>query len=299
MYRFFVAATAAAAAANPALADDSYTARIDDHAPIGVMAEHAHKQGEAMVSLRAMTMRMGGPANVMMGPQSMTMNMVMAGFMYAPSDKVTLTAMVNYSDSSMDMVMGGTTMEMSSSDFGDVRLGAIVPLLDTGKDRFLVGLSASVPIGSTADTAPLGARMALTMQPGTGSWGLTPSATYTHFFDHWSFGAQANAKFWLDDNDQGERMGDSLEFTSWAAVQASNEVSMSARISYLDQEAVSGSMATMLTDGREELRAFGGLNILVGSHRFALEAGVPLWQDRGGNNLRNKFTLLAGWQKAF
>lgn len=297
--KYFVAAAVAATFATPTVADDEYNARIDDHAPIGVMADHAHKKGEVMASLRFMHMDMGDPATTMMGPQSMHMNMYMAGLMYAPSDKVTFAAMFSYSDASMDMIMGGNQMKMGSSDIGDIRLSAIFPLVDDGENRFLVTMGASIPTGKTDKVNPMDARMALTMQPGTGSWGLTPSATYTRFFENWSFGAQANAKFWIDDNDQGEQMGDSFELTSWAAVQASDKISVSGRLSYKNQDAVSGSMMHMLTDEREELRALVGINTLVGSHRFAVEAGLPLWEDRAGNNLEVGFTLMAGWQKAF
>ena len=32
--------------------------RVDSHAPIGVMADHSHKKGESMVSIRTMPMTM-------------------------------------------------------------------------------------------------------------------------------------------------------------------------------------------------------------------------------------------------
>lgn len=41
----------------PSLAHD---VMADDHAPIGVMADHAHKKGEVMVSIRHMHMEMSG-----------------------------------------------------------------------------------------------------------------------------------------------------------------------------------------------------------------------------------------------
>ena len=50
---------ALAALALPSLAH-AHTVYADDHAPIGVMADHAHKKGEFMISLRAMHMEMSG-----------------------------------------------------------------------------------------------------------------------------------------------------------------------------------------------------------------------------------------------
>jgi len=304
MKKTFFAGVASATAlltivTTPALADGDHKHRIDDHAPIGVMADHFHKKGEVMASLRWMGMNMGDPINTAMGPQSMNMSMVMAGVMYAPSDKLTLAAMLNYSDTSMDMIMMGNEVEMGASEIGDLRLNAIIPIMKKDNSRFHVTLGASVPLGDTAETNPGGARMALTMQPGTGSWGFTPSATYSHFMDGWSFGAQANAKIWVDDNDQGERMGDSFELTSWAAVPVSENVSLSARLSYVDRSAVKGSAAVLLTDEREVLNGLVGANFLLGGHRLAVEAGLPLWQDRGLNALDMGFNIMVGWQKAF
>jgi len=304
MKKTFFAGVASATAlltivTTPALADGDHKHRIDDHAPIGVMADHFHKKGEVMASLRWMGMNMGDPINTAMGPQSMDMNMVMAGVMYAPSDKLTLAAMLNYSDTSMDMIMMGNEVEMGASEIGDLRLNAIIPIMKKENSRFHVTLGASVPLGDTAEVNPMGARMALTMQPGTGSWGFTPSATYSQFMEGWSFGAQANAKIWVDDNNQGERMGDSFELTSWAAVPVSENVSLSARLSYVDRSAVKGSAAVLLTDEREVLNGLVGANFLVGGHRLAVEAGLPLWQDRGLNALDVGFNLMVGWQKAF
>ena len=53
-----VAALAAAVSTSSALADG--VMRADSHAPIGVMGDHMHKQGEWMLSYRFMTMNMEG-----------------------------------------------------------------------------------------------------------------------------------------------------------------------------------------------------------------------------------------------
>ena len=91
--------------------------RAIDHGPIGVMGDHFHKAGEWMVSARLMRMHMSGnqlgddelsdsdvitqpnapgrmPAVLSVVPQDMDMDMLMLGAMYAPSDRLTLMAMV-------------------------------------------------------------------------------------------------------------------------------------------------------------------------------------------------------------
>ena len=96
--------------ANSAQAHDVYA---DDHAPIGVMADHAHKKGEVMFSFRAMHMEMRGnqigtdsvdpdtiattvpnrfagmpmqPPTLRIVPTEMRTDMYMLGAMYAPPD---------------------------------------------------------------------------------------------------------------------------------------------------------------------------------------------------------------------
>lgn len=290
---------AAVTFATPSFAHESYDARIDNHAPIGVMADHFHKKGEFMASLRGMYMDMGDPANTMMGPQSMNMKMGMLGMMYAPSNKLTLMGMLNYVDTSMDMTMMGNTAKMGANGIGDLTLSAMVPLIHTEDRRFHITLGTNVPLGNTDDTNPMGARMALTMQTGTGSWGLKPSATYTQFFDGWSLGFQANANIWLEDNKHNERMGDRLGVTSWVAAPISDHIGLSARVAYTDRNEVSGSMMKNLTDERRALWSYAGANFKVAGHRLALEAGVPLWQNRGTNTLGMGVSVTLGWQKSF
>ncbi len=280
-------------------AHDTYDNRIDNHAPIGVMADHFHKKGEFMTSLRGMYMDMGDPKNPMMGPQSMSMKMGMLGMMYAPSNSLTLMGMLNYADTSMGMKMMGNETAMGASDIGDFTLSAMVPLVHTHNKRFHITLGTSIPLGSTDNTNSMGMRMALTMQTGTGSWGLKPSATYTQFFDAWSLGFQANTNIWLEDNKHGERMGNKFEISSWAAVPITEQFGLSTRVSYINRNAVSGSMMTNLTDERSAFWAYAGSNFKLGGHRFALEAGIPLWQDQGNNALDMVVSITLGWQKSF
>ena len=161
-YAFFCAGAALAFA--PICALSAHDVYPDDHAPIGVMADHAHKAGEVMVSLRAMHMDMGGnqvgtdaiapdttvttipnrfagmtgqPPTLRIVPTQMRVDMVMAGAMYAPSDAVTLMVMGSYVQKEMDHTtyMGGMGTSVlgdfttSPEGFGDVKLAALFPLL--------------------------------------------------------------------------------------------------------------------------------------------------------------------------
>ena len=153
----------------PLFADPGYgsDARAIGHAPIGVMADHYHKKGEYMISVRQGYMDMSGnilngeglsnadilamsnplgdmPANLSVVPTEMEMQMTMVGAMYAPTDSVTLMGMAMYISKEMDLntyrpmmdrgLIG--TFNTSSGDLSDISLGALVRLQETAASRW-------------------------------------------------------------------------------------------------------------------------------------------------------------------
>ena len=144
--------------------------RASGHAPIGVMGDHTHNKGEFMVSYRYMTMQMkdlryeGNDVNqdfvfdnYMVAPQSMDMTMHMLGFMYAPSDRLTLMAMVNYASNHMDLTkrmqghMGmamDTDFSTESSGIGNINISALVQLLNENKQTLHAEFGVGIPTGS-------------------------------------------------------------------------------------------------------------------------------------------------------
>jgi hypothetical protein len=154
--------------------DDSYVGRPDDHAPISVMGDHTHAKGNWMASYRYMQMNMDGmrhgtdrvsasnvfDAGYTVSPESMTMDMHMLGFMYAPTDKLTLVAMGNYTETEMDhriyptapamltAAVGGATFTTQTSGIGDLKLGGLYRFYLEGNKKAHAGLSLSLPTGS-------------------------------------------------------------------------------------------------------------------------------------------------------
>ena len=96
-------------------AHEHVVSRPDSHAPISIMGDHTHKEGEWMASYRYMYMSMDGMrsgerdldlsevfmSGYTVSPESMDMEMHMLGVMYAVSDKLTLVGMANYSEIEM------------------------------------------------------------------------------------------------------------------------------------------------------------------------------------------------------
>ena len=184
----FFAALAVTVATSPVLAEG--VTRADSHAPIGVMGDHMHKQGEWMLSYRFMTMNMEGnlkgstnidpdtivttepnrffgmpgmPPTLRIVPLDMTMDMHMLGLMYAPSDRLTLMFMANYWSKSMRHVtyaggMGTTELgnfKTDASGWGDSSVSGLLHLLDTGNATVHATLGLSLPTGSTSETAQI------------------------------------------------------------------------------------------------------------------------------------------------
>lgn len=143
----------AAMAASPAWAGSAPSG----HAPIGVMGDHTHGQGELMFSYRFMRMGMNGLRDedervsrshvlneFMVTPTKMDMDMHMFGAMYAPIDRVTLMVMVPWVELEMEHRTGmGVTFTTKSEGVGDVRAGALIDLWSSGMTGAHGGHSAN------------------------------------------------------------------------------------------------------------------------------------------------------------
>ena len=134
--------------------------RPDSHAPIGVTGDHLMRKGEIMLSYRFMSMEMDGNRTdtdsvsvplpgYMVSPLSMDMDMHMIGVMYAPSDQLTLMAMVPYTSISMDHVnIKGVNFTTESSGIGDIKLAATYGLFAKPGSDFLFNFAVNAPTGS-------------------------------------------------------------------------------------------------------------------------------------------------------
>ena len=143
-----------------ALFANDYRFRADDHAPIGVMGDHVHKQGEVMLSYRYMYMSMDGLRDgtdglstgdvleqFMVTPTDMDMQMHMFGAMYAVTNKLTMMGMLPYIKKSMNHLtrMGGR-FKTTSEGFGDFKLTGLYEIFDWGgNNNLILNLGLSFP----------------------------------------------------------------------------------------------------------------------------------------------------------
>ncbi len=259
---------------------DGAPIRADAHAPIGVMGDHMHHQGEWMLSYRYMHMDMegnrigtdgvspdtivttvpnifGAPPMLRIVPLWMRMDMHMLGAMYAPTDNLTLMVMANYADKEMRHVtyqgMAGTTVlgyfTTESEGWSDTKITGLYRLYQNGHQHVHLNLGLSLPTGSVTERGTVltpmntqsNVRLPYAMQLGTGTFDLLPGLTYTGRAGDLSWGAQYSAEIRLqDENDEGYAWGDKHTVTGWLAYEWAPWISTSARLDAMTQGKING-----------------------------------------------------------
>ncbi|GGI57197.1 transporter [Winogradskyella haliclonae] len=314
------------------------TNRPDGHAPISVMGDHMHNKGGWMFSYRYMYMNMedlkrgsddeafadvlvpnGG--NYMVTPTSMPMGMHMLGAMYAPSDKVTLMAMLNYIDMEMDHLTGmGGTFVTKSKGFGDTKLAVMYRFFNAKRQQLHGQIGVSFPTGTieNKDITPASSGVEVIlpypMQIGSGTIDPELALTYLTQGENLSFGSQLRWLFRLGDNNNNYRLGNRISFNNWFAVKATDWLSFSARLEGAIVGKISGvnpdlnpnMVITADTDnsGANFINSGLGFNLYAPKgafkdFRLGFEFALPIYQDVNGVQLETKETITLGLQYAF
>ncbi|MEL6137597.1 MAG: transporter [Cyanobacteria bacterium J06628_6] len=306
--------------------------RPDSHAPIGVMGDHTHEQGEFMFSYRYMFMEMDGnrsgvdslsTASVLqqfpVTPTRMTMQMHMFGAMYAPTDELTIMAMAPYIIKEMDHATRmGVNFTTRSEGFGDISLSGLYKVIDTNRQRLHLNLGLSFPTGSIEerDATPMGPDQILPypMQIGSGTFDLRPGVTYLGQAGRWSWGAQAAGVLRLGENSNGYRLGNELGLTAWGARSWTDYLSTSVRLGGRTWGNISGADSrlnpNLIPTADPDLRAGTQLDVGLGVNfyvpegslqgaRLAVEFNLPLYRSLSGPQLETDYSVTAGLQAVF
>lgn len=332
--RLASAAAALALLAIPTSPNAYDLGRPDAHAPIGVMGDHVHHQGELMLSFRTMRMSMRGNrdgtrrrtkeqvlrpvGDFMVTPTSMDMEMHMFGVMYAPLEDLTLMAMVPFVRLDMDHITAtGVKFKTRSKGFGDVRLTGLYRLWENEVHSVHLNMGLSIPTGSISqkDDTPAGrVRLPYPMQLGSGTWDALPGLTYNAQVDDWSWGAQVLGTIRTGTNGHGYRLGHRYDVTSWLGHRFADWLSAAFRVHWMEWYDIRGAdsaLNPMMVPTADPDRRGGsrldvglGLNLYgrsgpVRGHRLALEATTPLYQFLDGPQLETDYALTLGWQYAF
>ncbi|UXI69695.1 hypothetical protein [Tahibacter amnicola] len=315
-------AVAAAAAAPGIVAAHSLAA--SDHAPAGVMFEHAHAAGGWMAGVRYLDETYSGvrsgsrpisdAALVELGYHSraghMDMRMAMFELMYAPTDRLTLMLMPQYMWMDMGMVAlashggepggghghGDGAHRDHVAGWGDTQMSGIWRLHGDAHQQWLLTATLSAPTGKVDIRGSDGRYAHYGMQLGSGTWDFLPGMTYVRRDNAWSAGVQVGLIRRLEDqNASGFRLGDGWNGTVWAAWSPSPRWSLSTRLAYKDIGKIEGHYNGAHNHAAPEdfQRNYGGrllegglgVNTVLGRTRVGLEWQKPLRQDVNGQQL--------------
>lgn len=320
------AVVALALMAAPATGQEGWSDdRPDAHAPLGLGPAHLLEAGALTVGYQYSYERWSrlyqgtdrvdpedafalGYARV---PSARNVHRHVAELMYAPDPRVTLLA-------ELPFVHGNLTIErptapatdQSISGIGDVRVGALVRLLDRDARRLLAGLVLNLPTGATDETDGAGS-LPYMAQPGSGTFDIQPSVTFADQHPLWSWGAQVGGALRLGESPEEFRLGNRLDTSVWASYRVMRWASASLRLAGafwgdvrddVEQFPASPMAEPGLTGGtRIELLAGANLHaaagIFQGHHLFG-ELGFPVYQDLDGPQLGLSWRALVGWRWA-
>ena len=250
-------------------------------------------------------------------PTGMTMQTHMAMVMYAPSDRMTLMAMLPYVAMSMgELHRDGTRSTERSKGIGDFELRSLYSLYASkdSRHRFLANFGVGFPTGSVNQRDAEGVRTEYPMQTGSGTFSVLPGFTYLGQATPWSWGGEFNSTVRVGRNEHGYRLGDRYLPGIWLARQMTTGMSMSAGATGETWGNIRGSDA--LLDPAEEPtkdpKRQGGtrLNALLGvefhpmdgffkGQQFYVQGDVPVVQSLDGPQLQRKVMMHVAWQFGF
>ena len=250
-------------------------------------------------------------------PTDMTMQMHMAMVMYAPTDKLTLMAMLPYVSMSMgELHRDGTRSTERSEGVGDLELRGIYSLYAAKnlRHRILANFGVGVPTGSINNHDPEGMRMEYPMQIGSGTFSLLPGFTYLGQALPWGWAADFGSTVRLGRNDNGYRLGNRYQLGVSIARELANWVSLSAGARGELWDNISGADPSLdPTDeptkapnlqGGKRFSALLGITFhpqkwfLKGQH-IHIQAEVPVVQSLDGPQLQRSWLIRCGWQLEF
>lgn len=249
-------------------------------------------------------------------PTDMSMKMHMGMVMYAPTDRLTLMALLPYVQKNMNhLTVDGARFTERTAGIGDVELRGMYSIFDRQEPRQWLLLSGGVglPTGSI-DATMAGMRLEYPMQIGSGTFSVLPGVTYLGQVLPWGWAADFGSTVRVGRNDNGYRLGDRYQLGGSITRQFRNSMSASGGIRGERWGNIRGADATLdvtdeptkdpLLQGGRRLSALLGLTvhpeggILRGQH-FHIQAEVPVAQSLEGPQLRRRWVVRLGWQVEF
>lgn len=249
-------------------------------------------------------------------PTDMTMQMHMWMVMYAPTDKLTLMALLPYIRKEMNhLTVDGLRFAERTEGIGDVELRGMYSVHETKEPRHWLLLNGGVGLPTGSIGAKMGGmRLEYPMQIGSGTFSLLPGFTYLGQALPWGWAADFGSTVRLGLNDNGYRLGNRYQASASITRQLANGVSLSAGARGEFWENIHGSDPLLdRTDeptkdpnlqGGKRLSALLGItfhpqNELLRGQHVHVQGEVPVVQSLDGPQLRRSWVFRVGWQLEF
>ena len=300
---------------------------------LNVIGGHTHPAGERMVGYEFMFMDMGGhldgsadvseqeilrkfPAT----STGMTMQEHMFNIMYAPTNNLTLMAMLPFKVIDMDMRQrDGFRFTEHSDGIGDFQLMALYTILGSVSkgQRLILDAGMSFPTGSITETNTIQGetfRLEYPMQLGSGTYDLRPGLTYLGEWKKTAWGTEVLTTVRLGRNDEGYRLGNDYQLLAWVSYAMTDWFAPSLRVNGRIWGNVHGMDpqidATFDAEGDPHRQGGRRVDVLFGANFFVprgvfkrlrvnVEAGVPVYENLDGPQLSTNWLFFAGATYSF
>ena len=248
-----------------------------------------------------------------MTPTDMTMQMHMFMAMYAPSDDLTIMAMLPYIRKSMNHVTGmGDSFVERSEGVGDIELRGLYTIYGSADSRHRILLTAGVAFPTGAiDESMGGMRLEYPMQIGSGTFSVLPGVVYTGKATPWSWGTEFGSNVRLGKNSNDYKLGDRYRLSVWGARQLTDSLTMSVRADGEQWGNIRGAdpMLDPMDEPTKNATLQGGkrLDLLLGvslhpkvgilkGQQLFIEGGTPVYQTLDGPQLKRNWVARISWQ---
>ena len=300
---------------------------IESNSPIGLSGDHFHNANSFMFSYKYMSMNMSGLLNghedlsladahssFMVAPTEMNMNMHMLGAMYAFTNRFTVMAMSSYKNNEMQLTMrNGNSFTTSSKGLSDISLSAIYAIKANETSSWHILAGVNIPAGDyqVTDDTPMeeGLTLAYPMQLGSGTIDPFFNTTFLLDIEKFCSGFQAKYLFRTSNNEADFSLGNELNLNIWTSYTLNQTWSLNSRINFKDLASIDGAnpiyniMMMPLFDATNSGRTIINTNIGVNfkptikdKHGLtvAVEAGIPVYDEANGIQMKNGFSMTAG-----
>jgi len=303
---------------------------------LNVIGGHTHPAGQIMFGYEFMFMDMGGHLSgthdvseseiLKQFPSAstgMTVEEHMVEVMYAPTDNLTLMAMLPIRHIEMDMVLNdGFRFTERSEGIGDLQVMALYTVLGSVSkgNRLILNAGMSFPTGSIdekntiAGLDPPTFKLEYPMQLGSGTYDLRPGLTYLGESKKWAWGSQFLTTLRFGRNGNGYRLGKEYGLMGWIGYAVTDWFAPSLRVNGRIWGNVHGTDPEVdpMFDAEGDPHRQGGrrVDLLLGTNfyvprgilkgtRVNVEAGLPIYESLNGPQLSTRWLFSAGVTYAF